>query len=68
MSSKHRRAKRKIQTLVRMDATRERMYGQKHRQYCFVMFALSKALQKKGLKQRIINALIAANSKIRGLK
>lgn len=68
MSSKKRRAKRKIATLVKMDQTRMRMHWPKkysfERQDAFIgcMSALGKKLCRLGLKDRAARALDAAGT------
>lgn len=66
MSSKHRRAKRKIALLVRMDQTRMRMFPTRQSAFAWAcMVPLGHKLTRMGLRIRATDALVAAGTNIK---
>jgi hypothetical protein len=63
MSSKKRRAKRKIAQMVRMDQTRMRMFPTRQAPFSWACMApLGKRLTRMGLKDRAVAALNASGT------
>jgi len=67
MSSKKRRAKRKIAQMVRMDQTRMRMFPTRRAPFAWACMApLGRRLTRMGLKPRTVEALKAAGTDLKG--
>lgn len=63
MSSKKRRAKRKIAHMVRMDQTRMRMFPTRRAPFAYACMApLGRRLTRMGLKDRAVAALNSAGT------